>query len=100
MKTNKVLELILLTLILSSTPALVQAATTAKPPDRSAGQPVKAASMKQDTGQRKFEANCGRCHTAPEQLSPSLTGTVARHMRVRASLNAEDEKDILKFLAP
>jgi cytochrome c5 len=51
-------------------------------------------------GQRKFEANCGRCHSAPEQLSPSITGTVVRHMRVRATLSAQDEKDILKFLAP
>ena len=53
-----------------------------------------------DVGQRKFDANCGRCHSAPEQLSPSITGTVVRHMRVRASLSAQDEKDILRFLAP
>jgi len=51
-------------------------------------------------GQRKFDANCGRCHSFPEQLSPSLTGTVVRHMRVRANLSAEDEKDILRYLAP
>jgi cytochrome c5 len=63
--------------------------------------PAKVESAKlSDAGQRKFEANCGRCHTAPEQLSPSITGTVVRHMRVRASLSAQDEKDILRFLAP
>lgn len=54
----------------------------------------------QDPGERKFQANCSRCHTAPEQLSPRIVGTVARHMRVRASLSAEDERDILRYLAP
>ena len=54
----------------------------------------------QDPGERKFQANCSRCHTAPEQLSPRIAGTVTRHMRVRASLSAEDERDILRYLAP
>jgi cytochrome c5 len=53
-----------------------------------------------DSGERKFNANCSRCHTAPEQLSPRIVGTVVRHMRVRASLSAEDERDILRYLAP
>jgi cytochrome c5 len=53
-----------------------------------------------DPGERKFDANCSRCHTAPEQLSPRIVGTVVRHMRVRASLSAEDERDILRYLAP
>jgi cytochrome c5 len=53
-----------------------------------------------DPGERKFQANCSRCHTAPEQISPRIAGTVVRHMRVRASLSAEDERDILRFLAP
>lgn len=66
-------------------------ATTAKNANKS-NQP--------DIGERKFQANCGRCHSFPEQLSPSITGTVVRHMRVRANLSAQDEKDILRFLAP
>lgn len=53
-----------------------------------------------DLGERKFQANCGRCHNAPEQLSPRIAGTVIRHMRVRASLSAQDECDILRYLAP
>jgi cytochrome c5 len=53
-----------------------------------------------DPGERKFQANCSRCHTAPQQLSPRIVGTVVRHMRVRASLSAEDERDILRYLAP
>lgn len=74
-----------------STPKVTPAAKTAvKDP----------AALQASIGQRKFEANCNRCHNAPEQLSPSITGTVVRHMRMRATLSAQDEKDILKFLAP
>jgi cytochrome c553 len=51
-------------------------------------------------GERAFKANCGRCHNPPEQLSTRITGTVLRHMRVRALLSPQDERDILKYLAP
>jgi cytochrome c5 len=61
---------------------------------------IAAAAATQDPGERKFQANCSRCHNPPEQLSPRIVGTVARHMRVRASLSAEDERDILRYLAP
>ena len=53
-----------------------------------------------DDGEKRFEANCGRCHNAPESLSPRDTRAVVRHMRVRARLTAEDEKLILQYLAP
>lgn len=59
-----------------------------------------SAQSAQDVGERKFQANCSRCHTAPEQFSPRITGTIVRHMRVRASLSAMDERDILQYLAP
>jgi mono/diheme cytochrome c family protein len=51
-------------------------------------------------GEQRFRANCGRCHNPPESLSPREVRAVARHMRVRAMLSAEDEKLILEFLAP
>jgi cytochrome c5 len=51
-------------------------------------------------GERAFRENCSRCHNPPEQLSPRITGTVLRHMRVRALLSPQDERDILKYLAP
>jgi len=51
-------------------------------------------------GELAFQANCGRCHSAPEQFSPSIGGTIIRHMRVRAGLSAQDEKEILRYLAP
>jgi len=51
-------------------------------------------------GQRKFEQNCSRCHNAPESFPPRISGTILRHMRVRASLSKQDEQDILHFLNP
>jgi len=89
----------LLASIIGTTVALSQTPPAPKPTAQA--KPAKADGTKQtDVGQRKFDANCGRCHSFPEQLSPSITGTVVRHMRVRANLSAEDEKDILRFLAP
>jgi cytochrome c5 len=54
----------------------------------------------QDPGEKAFQANCSRCHSAPEQLSPRIAGTVTQHMRVRASLSAKDRQAILQYLAP
>jgi mono/diheme cytochrome c family protein len=51
-------------------------------------------------GEKLFQAHCGRCHNAPEQLSPRAVGTVLRHMRVRALLSETDEKLILEYLRP
>lgn len=54
----------------------------------------------QRDGQKVFEENCSRCHTTPQGFSPRISGTVARHMRVRAGLSKEDEQAILRFLNP
>jgi cytochrome c5 len=51
-------------------------------------------------GEKLFRTHCGRCHNAPENISPREARAVVRHMRVRATLTDEDEKLILKFLAP
>lgn len=51
-------------------------------------------------GEKLFRTNCGRCHNAPESISPREARAVVRHMRVRATLTDEDERLILKFLAP
>jgi cytochrome c5 len=51
-------------------------------------------------GEKLFRTNCGRCHNPPESISPREARAVVRHMRVRATLTDEDEKLILKFLAP
>lgn len=60
----------------------------------------KANESASDDGEKRFEANCGRCHNAPENLSPREARAVVRQMRVRARLTAEDEKLILQYLAP
>jgi cytochrome c5 len=57
-------------------------------------------SVHQDEGQRIFEQNCSRCHAAPDGFSSRISGTVVRHMRVRASLSQHDEQELLRFLNP
>ena len=49
-------------------------------------------------GERIFVQNCSRCHTAPDGFSPSISGTVIRHMRVRASLSVHEEHELLRYL--
>ena len=49
-------------------------------------------------GEKRFHANCGRCHAAPQKFSPRMMATVLRHMRVRATVTAEDQKVILFYL--
>ena len=51
-------------------------------------------------GERRFQENCGRCHNPPDSISPREVKAVLQHMRVRAMLSAEDERLILKYLAP
>jgi cytochrome c5 len=51
-------------------------------------------------GERAFRQNCSRCHQAPGSFPPQISGTIVRHMRVRASLSRDDERAILKFLNP
>jgi cytochrome c5 len=54
----------------------------------------------QSVGEQKFNQNCARCHHAPQGFSPHIAGTILKHMRVRASLSEQDERDILQFLNP
>lgn len=56
--------------------------------------------QKQDEGERVFEQHCSRCHTAPDGFSPRITGTIVRHMRVRASLSQHEEEELLRFFNP
>ena len=53
-----------------------------------------------EEGEKRFETHCGRCHVPPEDLSPHKAEAVLRQMRVRANLSAEDQRLILKYLAP
>jgi cytochrome c5 len=71
------------------------AANSQKTPKASASNNATA-----DPGEAKFKENCGRCHNPPDSLSPREVKAVVQHMRVRAMLSAEDERLILKYLAP
>ena len=49
-------------------------------------------------GERRFHANCARCHAAPQKFPPRVMATVVRHMRVRATITDEDMRFILHYL--
>ena len=49
-------------------------------------------------GEQRFRANCGRCHAAPQKFPPRMMATVLRHMRVRATITAEDQRLILFYM--
>jgi cytochrome c5 len=59
-----------------------------------------AAPHSQEEGSRIFEQNCSRCHNAPQSFPPRISGTIVRHMRVRASLSKHDQEELLRFLNP
>lgn len=49
-------------------------------------------------GEKRFHANCGRCHAAPQKFAPRMMATVLRHMRVRATITDEDQRLILLYM--
>jgi len=53
-----------------------------------------------ERGGRIFAQNCSRCHNAPDGFSPRISGTVVRHMRVRAGLSQHDAEELLRFFNP
>jgi cytochrome c5 len=50
-------------------------------------------------GERRFHANCGRCHAAPPKFSPRMVATIIRHMRVRATITEEEARLILHYMS-
>lgn len=49
-------------------------------------------------GEKRFRANCGRCHASPQKFPPRVMATIVRHMRVRATITDEDMRLILFYL--
>jgi cytochrome c5 len=93
----------LVMIILATAALYAQSVTSASVKDRPATekQVITARSMQHlNPAEHAFQANCSRCHSAPEGFSPRITGTVVRHMRVRANLSADDERLILSYLNP
>jgi cytochrome c5 len=90
-------------LLLASASALAVAAQQSDEPIASPTRKSvahKQVSQPQTEGERVFQQNCSRCHTAPEGFPASISGTIVRHMRVRASLSQQDEEQLLHFLNP
>ena len=89
-------------LALMAMAALIYAGAAAARPQKQASneKAAKPAASTAKTGAQVFTQNCGRCHNAPEELSPREVRAVVTQMRVRANLSAEDERLLLKFLAP
>ena len=59
---------------------------------------AKQMSQSSNEGERIFAQNCSRCHNAPEGFSPRVSGTVVRHMRVRATITDEDMRLVLYYM--
>ena len=51
-----------------------------------------------EEGDKRFHANCGRCHQSPHKFPPRMVMTIERHMRVRATLTDEDMRAIVAYL--
>jgi cytochrome c5 len=49
-------------------------------------------------GEKRFRANCGRCHAAPQKYPPRMMATIVRHMRVRATITDEDMRLVLFYM--
>jgi hypothetical protein len=49
-------------------------------------------------GEKRFRANCGRCHAAPQKFPPRMMATIVRHMRVRATITDEDMRLVLFYM--
>lgn len=89
---------------LASLAATIQAQTTSVQKAVQSTQKPQTVAIKtgqyHSEGERIFAQNCSRCHTAPEGFSPHISGTIVRHMRVRAQLSEHDEQELLRFFNP
>ena len=81
-------------------PVIALAHATPEPRGKQVETGPAPASAQVSRGERVFKQNCSRCHNAPQGFPPQISGTIVRHMRVRASLSAADEKALLEFMNP
>jgi mono/diheme cytochrome c family protein len=89
-------------LILAPISVLPQATPPSQSQTQQAKKPATATkvSQSQNEGERIFQQNCSRCHNVPNGFSSRISGTVVRHMRVRASLSEHDQQELLRFFNP
>jgi len=84
-------------------PALGSAIGDTKDSNKEAGAAAANHSAQDDSfqrldGERRFHANCGRCHATPPKFPPRMMPTILRHMRVRATITDEDMRLILRYM--
>ena len=60
--------------------------------------PVHEVAYSRFEGEKRYRANCGRCHMAPHKFPPRMMATIERHMRVRATITDEDVQFILRYM--
>ncbi len=85
--------------LLVAIPLMGQTKTAPSQPHRQP-QSKAVSAVHADRGQQVFDQNCSRCHNAPEGFPPQISGTIARHMRVRAGLSYSNYEALLRFLNP
>jgi cytochrome c5 len=92
----------IITASLTLTLLSVLCAAVNSPRTNSATAPVAQSSAQADAmrleGEKRFRANCGRCHAAPQKFPPRIMATVVRHMRVRATITDEDMRLVLYYM--
>jgi cytochrome c5 len=87
--------------LLATIPLIAQTVKSSTAPQLSKQAGDRAAhTTKEHDGQQVWEQNCSRCHNAPQGFSPRISGTIVRHMRVRAGLSKQDEQALMRFLNP
>lgn len=83
-------------------PGFVLAQSTSNSPSKTPALQKKSMqqSARMSEGERVFVQNCSRCHNAPEGFSSRISGSIVRHMRVRANLSEKDAQEVLRFFNP
>ena len=71
---------------------------TAPRPTIDTSNSVHEAAAARAEGEKRYRANCGRCHMAPHKFPPRMMATIVRHMRVRATITDEDMHYILRYM--
>ena len=94
------IRIIAVTALLALASLLGAAASSSK--STTTNSPIVVQNQDQDAmrieGERRFKANCGRCHAAPHKFPPRMMATIVRHMRVRATITDEDRRLILFYM--
>jgi mono/diheme cytochrome c family protein len=75
------------------------APSAAKPSSVVSSSAARTAPEDRVEGEKRFRANCSRCHQSPHKFSPRAAATILRHMRVRATITDEDARLILNYMS-